>query len=77
MKITTHTGIVCPGCNKNLDITTSGIFGGIIVQFVVRAMIQKIARDGGNVECGQCGHKWTIESAQTRLRHRLLGIRKG
>ena len=61
MKLTTGTGIFCPYCNKEVQITTSGLLGGIFKQLFLGKIVDNFKQKGCAV-IGECGHTFEYRS---------------
>ena len=55
MELTCGTGIICPGCKKEIQVETKGIFGGIIQQMIVGSVFDRIKREGAKITHYSCG----------------------
>lgn len=57
MEMTTGTDITCPKCFKEIEITTQGLFGGILKQMFIGSVIDRAKKEGAIITCS-CGHKF-------------------
>lgn len=57
MEMTTGTDIICPNCLKEVEITTEGLFGGIIKQMFIGSVMERAKEEDAIITCS-CGHKF-------------------
>ena len=62
MEMTTGTDITCPKCRREVEITTQGLFGGILKQMFIGAVIERAKTEGAIITCSSCGHKFPTRS---------------
>ena len=59
--MTTGTDVICPHCKDEIEITTTGFFGGILTQMFAQSVIDRAKREGAVVTCGSCKGKFNLK----------------
>ena len=62
MEMTTGTDIICPKCRKEVEIITEGLFGGILKQMFIGAVMDRAKKEGAVITCSFCDHKFPTRS---------------